>query len=80
MAKFSELAYLGDLSIYSLDDLKKKLSRWEFKKTAITSEFIDVKFSEKVVVIDIRYTIEGQFVQILREEWKGIAVFDFNDN
>jgi hypothetical protein len=79
MAKFSELAYLGNLSVYSLDDLKKKLSRWEFQMTAITTEFMDVKFSEKVVVIDIRFTTEGQFVQILREEWKGIAVFDFNN-
>lgn len=72
MKNFTELAYLGDLSNYSLDQLKKKLSRWEFELINISVDYFEVRFSEKVVTIDIRYTTKGEFVQILQEEWKGL--------
>lgn len=72
MKNFTELAYLGDLSNYSLDQLKKKLSRWEFELINISVDYFEVRFSEKVVTIDIRYTTKGEFVQILQEVWKGL--------
>lgn len=72
MNNFTELAYLGDLSNYSLDQLKKKLSRWEFELINISVDYFEVRFSEKVVTIDIRYTTKGEFVQILQEVWKGL--------
>ena len=80
MSNFTELAYLGNLSQFNLDQLKKKLHRWNFELTNMTSEFMDVKFTEKVVNIEIRYTIKGDFVTILCEEWKGIEKFDFRVN
>lgn len=79
MSKFTELGSIKDLSKYNLEELKIYLSRWHFEVIDKNADFWDVRFAEKVVVIDLRFTANGEFVKILREEWKGLDVFDFRN-
>ena len=79
MSKFTELGSITDLSKFNLEELKNYLSRWHFEVIEKNADFWDVRFAEKVVVIDLRFTAKGEFIQILREEWKGLDVFDFRN-
>ena len=78
MSDFTELAFVKDLSKINLEELKKILFRWQFDIIQISESFLDVKFCENVVSIEIRYTISGVFVKVLCEEWKGIGVVNFS--
>lgn len=79
MSKFTELGSITDLSKFNLEELKNYLSRWHFEVIDKNADFWDVRFAEKVVFIELRFTANGEFVKILQEEWKGLAVFDFRN-
>jgi hypothetical protein len=68
ISNFTELAYVKDLSKINLEELKNILFRWQFDIIQISESFLDVKFCENVVSIEIRYTSSGDFVKILSEE------------
>lgn len=67
---FSDFAYLGDLSKYSLDEIQLKLlGRWKQEVTYYTT-YQAVKWSNKTSSYSIYYTLTGQFIQIKEEVWK----------
>lgn len=67
--KYSKLAYLGDLSRYSMDELKEHLKDWKFY-SAVHEEGILAEWSSLFTEIKILYTQEGRMIQIMEERWK----------
>lgn len=67
--RFSDFAHLGDLRQYSLAELQMKLkSKWSME----TLSFVDyqsVRFSNRLSVYTLLYTLGGEFIQIKEEKW-----------
>jgi hypothetical protein len=70
--KFSKLASLGDLSQYSLNDLKRHLKNWNFKSSS-EGDIIITEWCNNSTSITVLYTLEGEFIQILEEHWLGFS-------
>ncbi len=69
MKKFSQIAYLGKLDQYSKMELINALQNFQVKTIKVTEQTEQVIFEGEQVRIDILYDLEGNYKQIIREEW-----------
>jgi hypothetical protein len=73
--KFSKLALLGDLSQYTLNELREQLKNWEFTSSN-QEDIVIAEWSISSTSIVISYTLDGKFIQILEERWKSLCSSD----
>jgi hypothetical protein len=67
---FTDFAYLGDLRNYRLSDLRAKLQQnWNEEIQTHTSYQL-VTWSNSDSLYTVCYTLQGEFVQIVKEVWK----------
>ncbi len=67
--KFSEFAYLGNLSQYHLTDIQNRLSTIWSEEISVYEAYQIVTWSNKNSSYSIYYTLSGKFIQIKEEKW-----------
>ena len=67
--KFSDFAYLGDLSQYHLTDIQNQLSAIWKEESLVFEKYQIVTWSNKNSSYSICYTLSGKFIQIKEEKW-----------
>lgn len=67
--RFSDFAHLGDLRQYSLSELQAKLSGVWTKETEVLGDYQLVRFTSRLSMYTLMYTLSGEFVQIKEEKW-----------
>jgi hypothetical protein len=73
--QFSDFAFLGDLHLYSLSELRNLLSKNWNEKIVIYDSYQSITWSNKLCVYTVIYTLEGNFIQIKEELWKREKMF-----
>ena len=68
--RFSDFAYLGDLSKYHLKEMQSKLNGSWKEEITLYSSYQSVKWSNRHSICIIYYTLAGDFIQIKEEVWK----------
>ena len=67
--KFSEFAYLCNLSQYHLTDIQNRLSGIWREEISVYEAYQIVTWSNKNSSYSIYYTLSGKFIQIKEEKW-----------
>ncbi len=72
--KFSKIAYLGLLNQYSKETFMQLLPDYEFTVLSRDAKSEIIRCFGDQTILDISYDLQGNFRQIVREEWldKGI--------
>ncbi len=66
---YSDFAYLGDLSNYSLEEMRTRLKSTWFEETLVYDEYQMVTWTNRQSSYSLVYTLTGEFIQIKEEKW-----------
>jgi len=72
--EFSLFAYLGDLSKYTLEQLKEKV--FDDYDLSISEDIdkLTARWCDKATEIEIYYTLDGHFIKIKSEKWNDLGL------
>ncbi len=67
--KYSKVAYLGKLNQYSKDELIHQLEGFRYYEIR-KNEFSElVGFEGEGIIIELRFDLQGKFMEIVHESW-----------
>ena len=64
-----ELAHLGELSLYSYDELSIELKNFD-KRVKFQNNSMVVTWESASTVLVIKYNFDGDFIEKVQEKWK----------
>jgi hypothetical protein len=68
---YSKFAYLGRLNQYTKDQLIQLVAGYQVRLILKKDTFQVIRIIGDQTRLDITYTLEGEYISILEEEWYG---------